>query len=823
MAENSAAPSSPASPSEPEKIIAETLQLALSCHEAGRLTDAEALYRSILEFQPRHARANHHLGLLLMQTGKLDTALDYLTNACAVAPETGSHWIGVADCLLRLNRPLESIQVLETAIQAGLKDAEADDLLTQARANLTPDKPAEDPLAELKVLVKRSIKRATVFPKKSQDTTVPKYLARFLDTSDWPGLQTAAQEALGKTPVHGKTWDLLGMAYLQLDRNDAALIALTRASQLLPSDAATWDHLGVAQRQARQHQLAEQSFKRSLVLDSLRPETWVNLGNLQLEQVRPEAAIASFERALELRPDFVAALANLGSAYRDAGQLEAAAASCRLALQAQPNLAEAHCNLGNALRDFRQQDEAIASYQRALVLKPNLAEAHSGLARVLIDQGQIAAAIACYQQALLIRPDFIEARSNLLQSLNALAAQPPWQCLEEARRYGEQVAKTAKKHFSSWRHYKVSQPLRLGLVSGDLGNHPVGYFLENLLGQLDPAQVKLFAYPTSKKEDPLTARLRPHFSAWKPLCNRSNEDAAEQIHSDGINILLDLSGHTAHTRLPLFAWKPAPVQASWLGYFATTGVTEMDYLIGDPHVTPEEEESHFTEAVWRLPETYLCFTPPDVVLDVAPLPALTTACITFGCFNNLAKMNDEVVSLWARVLQAVPRSRLNLKTKQLDLPSQRELTRQRFAAHGITDDRLILEGHSPRAELLAAYNRVDVALDPFPYPGGTTTVEGLWMGVPAITRRGDRFLSHVGESIARNAGLPDWIAADDDDYVAKAVAHTGDLARLASLRAGLRPQVLASPLFDAPRFARHFEAALWGMWHKRFPQGGEFP
>ena len=239
----------------------------------------------------------------------------------------------------------------------------------------------------------------------------------------------------------------------------------------------------------------------------------------------------------------------------------------------------------------------------------------------------------------------------------------------------------------------------------------------------------------------------------------------------------------------------------------------MDYLLGDPYVTPAEEEGHFTETVWRLPETYLCFTPPDVPLEVGPLPALSSNSITFGSFNNLAKMNAAVVALWAKVLQAVPHSRLFLKANQLNDPGVHDTTRQRFAACGITPDRLVLEGTSPRAKMLEAYHRVDIILGPFPYPGGTTSVEGLWMGVPAITRRGDCFLSHIGESIAHNAGLADWIAENDDDYVAKAMIHTADLGRLAALRA-LRPQALASPLFAAPRFARHLEAALWGMWER---------
>jgi predicted O-linked N-acetylglucosamine transferase (SPINDLY family) len=241
----------------------------------------------------------------------------------------------------------------------------------------------------------------------------------------------------------------------------------------------------------------------------------------------------------------------------------------------------------------------------------------------------------------------------------------------------------------------------------------------------------------------------------------------------------------------------------------------MDYLLGDPLVTPPTEESHFTERVWRMPNGYLCFAPPDIDLSPAELPAAAQGYVTFGCFNNLAKMNDAVVSVWARVLHVLPTARLLLKTAQLDDVAAVAKTRERFAAHGIAADRILLEGHAPRAQLLAAYGRVDIALDPFPYPGGTTSAEALWMGVPVVTRKGDRFVSHVGETVAYNAGLAEWIAADDDDYVRKAVAAAADLPRLAELRSQLRNRLPATPLFDARRFARDWEDAMWGMWRDR--------
>ncbi|HXA47994.1 MAG TPA: hypothetical protein VNW52_10220 [Burkholderiaceae bacterium] len=279
-----------------------------------------------------------------------------------------------------------------------------------------------------------------------------------------------------------------------------------------------------------------------------------------------------------------------------------------------------------------------------------------------------------------------------------------------------------------------------------------------------------------------------------------------------MDVLIDLSGHTAHNRLPVFAWKPAPVQVTWLGYFATTGVESIDYLIADPWTLPTSKESQFTEEIWRLPETRLCFTAPEADVKVSSLPATSSGVITFGCFNNLSKMNDAVVAVWAAILRAVPDSRLFLKSGQLSDISNHPQLIERFSIHGIDAERLILRGQSSRLDYLVAYHDVDLALDPFPYTGGTTTAEALWMGIPVLTLAGDNFLARQGVGLVMNAGLPDWIATDTDDYVNKAVQHAGNLRRLATLRSGLRKQVMDSPLFDAPRFATHFEAALREMW-----------
>jgi len=354
--------------------------------------------------------------------------------------------------------------------------------------------------------------------------------------------------------------------------------------------------------------------------------------------------------------------------------------------------------------------------------------------------------------------------------------------------------------------------LRIGFVSGDLRAHPVGFFMESVLRNLDRSQLKIVLYCSSPKKDGLTERLRSLDVLWRDLMKMDDKAAVQRIRDDDIDILVDLAGHTGYNRLLTFARKPAPVQVTWLGYWSTTGLKSMDYILCDRISIPENEQRYFVEKPWYLPHTRLCFTAPNLPLPVAELPALRNGFITFGCFNNLNKMSDAVVALWSRLLHRIPDARLILKSRQLNEASMREAVLKRFAEHGIESGRLLMEGQSPRHEYLATYGIIDIALDPFPFTGATTSVEGLWMGVPFVTRRGDRLVTRQGESLLRNVGLDDWIAEDDEGYIECALRHAADLTRLAQLRAGLRERLLASPVCDAPQFARHLESAFRDMW-----------
>ncbi|MFZ2307996.1 MAG: tetratricopeptide repeat protein, partial [Rhodoferax sp.] len=596
-----------------------------------------------------------------------------------------------------------------------------------------------------------------------------------------------------------------------------ALAAYQKAIRLKPDFVDAHVALGSVQDDMGQQDAAIASYQRALDTQPSDIDTHIRLGQLQRRMGRLPQAESSYGKALTLRPDDAETLVAQGEVLHRLGKPDLAVICLRRAHAIVPDSVDLLGCLGMVLMDLERPFEAIEMYRRLLELQPENADAHNNLGNALKDVGRFDEAIQSYRNAIEIRPFFPTAHSNLLMTGNYLTDQSSVALLDEAKLFGDVVKRNAGVPLPISNAPVVDRRLNVGFVSGDLRLHPVGFFIESVIASLSigsRSQLQLFAYLTYVCDDEISVRIKSHCHVWTHVTNLSDEQFARRILDDAIDILIDLSGHTANNRLPIFAWTPAPIQVSWLGYFATTGVSAIDYVIADPWTLPLEEEANFTEKIWRLPETRLCFSVPALDIEVAPLPALQNRYVTFASFQNLAKINDKVVSLWARILHAVPNSRLFLMAPQLKEDSTRINIIERFAVYNILAGRLILKESVPRAQYLASYNLVDIALDPFPYTGGTTTAEALWMGVPTLTMSGKSFLSRQGVGLMMNAGLPDWIALSADDYLALAVTHATNLEPLSALRASLREQVLASPIFDAPRFAHNFEKALRGMWTK---------
>jgi predicted O-linked N-acetylglucosamine transferase (SPINDLY family) len=522
-----------------------------------------------------------------------------------------------------------------------------------------------------------------------------------------------------------------------------------------------------------------------------------------------------FKQAIILKPDFVEAFVRWGRALHEMGQLKAARACWEKIIELEPERAEAYAGLGTELKAEGEHARALARFQQALSLDASNAQACIGLGNALITRGSAVEGLAWLEKAVAINPESFLHQSNLLFNLHYLAGLAAEDVAARHHAFGTGFEAPLKPCRQP--HANVPDPertLRVGFVSGDFRNHPVGFFMADLLAGLTGTGLELNAYANQYLNDDLTDRIKPMFKGWCVCKGLNDDELAARIRADGIDVLVDLSGHTDGNRLLTFARKPAPVQVSYLGYPDTTGLSAIDYLLGDTPMFPESEEALYAEKPWRLPDTALCFTPPDLPVEVGPLPAMRNGFVTFGCLNKSEKVSDAAVETWARILHAVPGSRLLLQNKPYDDADIASHMRSRFAERGIEADRVALIGKLTWQAHMETYNRVDIALDPFPYNGTTTSVEGLWMGVPLLALKGDRLVAHMGESILHAVDMPEWIAADAGDYVARAVAFASDLSALADVRAGLRQRLLASPICDAPRFARNLEEAFRGMWRK---------
>ncbi|MHB1116385.1 tetratricopeptide repeat protein [Sideroxydans sp.] len=843
-----------------QALVEQTLQQAVELHRSGRAADAAELYQAVLSIQPKHPEANHELAVILLQDGQALAAIPHFLAALEADPERARFWLSYIDALAQAGQTDAAREVLQMGKQQGLQGEEVDALearLSAGSRSAQPIKPgqkapAQAQLDELVALFNQGRIADTAaharvlteqFPKHGFGWKVLGLALKRLGNNE--EAISAMQKAATLSPKEADVHSNLGVALHDGGQLKEAEASYRRALKLKPDYADAHCNLGTLLQDMGKLEEAAACHRRALKLVPGLADAHYNLGNTLRAMGRYEEAVQSYRRALELRPDYAQACCNLGIALHELGQLDDAELMLRRALSIKPDYVEAHGNLGITLKSLGRQNEAEKCYQHALKINPDVAEIYSNLGALLHEMGELGKAESCYLRALHLAPDlpdvqnnfgvlmqdvgrleaaesayrralslkmnYFKAHSNLLFLLNYSQNVLQQTAFDEACRFGLSVTAFAKQRYTKWLCANQS-PLRIGFVSGDFRNHPVGYFLENLLRYLDREAFELYAYPTDPWADELTTRLKSHFLAWHPLYGMNDEAAAKRIHDDGVHVLIDLSGHSRFNRLPVFAMKPAPMQVAWLGYFATTGMAEMDYLIADPSTLLASQERYFTEKIWRLPRTRLCFSRPDIEVEISPLPASMNGFVTFGCFNNLSKVNDSVIALWSRVLTSVADSRLFLKAKQLADAAVRQQTIERFVANGIAAERLILEGAESRAKYFEAYHRVDISLDPFPYPGGTTTVESLWMGVPVLNLAGDSFLSRQGAGLLINAGLPEWIASTEDEYIKRVVGFAADFSALGELRSELRIRVEKSPLMDGKCFAADFGEAVKSIW-----------
>ena len=620
-------------------------------------------------------------------------------------------------------------------------------------------------------------------------------------------------KAISINPNDPNAHNNLGVALEALGRHAEAIEAYDRAIAIKPDYSEAFNNRGVALRELKQTENALANFDCALALNPHYAEALNNRGIALYELRRLEEALESCNRALMVRPDYAEALNNLGSALLALDQAENALASFDRALALNPRYAEALFNRGNALVELKRYEEARASYDCALAIKPYYAKALNNRGNVLKDQGRLEEAVVSYQRALAVKSDYADVHSNLLFTMHYLDRISNAELLAEARRYGEAfVGKRAPRNFLNDR--TPERRLRIGYVSGNFRSHPVGFFLAGVVESHNRAAVEVFCYTNGTKIDGMTDRLRGSADRWRSIVDLSDADAATMIVEDRIDILVDLAGHTAYNRLPMFGLRPAPVQVSWLGSPATTGLGAIDYKLADEFAVRPGEERWYTEAIVRLPYGRFCYSPPEYAPSPVDPPLLHRDFVTFGSFNNVTKIGPETVTLWAAVLHAIPKSRLLFKWRSLDDEATRRRLSDAFAAAGVAEGRLVFQRHSPHSELMAQYGEIDVALDPIPYNGGLTSCEAFWMGVPVVTFPGDRPASRHILGYFNLLGLSDCVARSPHDYVERAAALAADPNRLTLLRRTLRTRMTASPLCNGKLFTPALEGAFQHMWRR---------
>lgn len=838
------------------------LQQAIAVHQAGDFAKAEELYQRILQEQPYHAVANHNLGLLAGQMEQHEESLPYLRKALSVAPDEGQFWLSYVNGLLRAGKAAEALDIIETAIARGLDNAASQALYKRASEAVALSK--QDPpqqVADQIVALYQSGRYAEM------EAACRSLLQQFPDSPfGWSVLGTALQvqgkdalavlqRTIQLSPCDAQAHGNLGNAWQCAGNLDQALESYGKALEIDPDFAEAYNNLGSVLRLLNRQEESKNSFHQAI---ALRPDYAVAMFNLAnvlrelkdypaaIEQYRAvsvlmpddaevynslgsalrldkkyDEAIDSYQQAVKLKPDYADAQFNLGTTLLAAGRDAEAIPCLQSALEYEPDNHEIHFYLGNALRNTFEGEKAIDSFRKSLSIKADFHAAEINLCSLLQVHGHINEAIESAYRARAIAPAMAVSHTNLLFCLSHSVEVDAATMFAEHCAFGKQFEQLHGP--ARWpKHANDRDPhrrLRVGFVSGDFNDHVVSNFIVPVLSRLaESPDLSLYGYYNNSRFDFATERLKKYLLNWRDVVENSDAELFDKIQQDQIDILIDLSGHTAYNRLQLFAMKPAPIQASWIGYPGTTGLQAMDYYISDRFLTPPDIVGrHMTEKLALLPAS-VPFLPSALSPEITQAPALKNGYLTFGSFNRLSKLNRTVIARWAKLLHRVPSAKMRLGA--LHRTSDIDILTQWFEEEGIAKERLSFYKRTHLAEYLDMHQHIDACLDTFPYTGGTTTMHALWMGVPTLTLAGETVPSRAGACILEHVGLNAFVANDDEDFVQKGIFLSNNIVQLAALRATLRERLEESAIGQSGLIAEGFELglrAMWQRWSKGLP------
>jgi protein O-GlcNAc transferase len=768
----------------------------------GRPGEAEASYRRALQISPDYADAHNNLGIVLQDMGRLGEAEASYRRAIQFKPDYAAAYGSLGHALKDMGRLDEAEATLRLALQINPDFADA-------HCNLGATLEALGRLDEAEASYRRALEANPKFARAHSNLgIVLKDLGRLNEA------EASYRKALEIEPDIVEARINLGNTLKELGRPDEAEASYREAIRISPNSAEAHYNLGISLHDRGRQVEAAASYRKALEIKPDYTEAHNNLAVAQKDVWQLDEAMASCRRALEINPEYVEAHNNLGTILRSAGRLAEAEASYRRALAIDPNYSKAHSNLSVVQKDLGRLDEAMASCHRALEIDPECTEAHLNLGNILQDLWQLDEAVARYRRALEIKPDFAAARSNLLFCLSHDETVDAQELFAEHCRFGEQFEARLRPNWPQHRNSRDPERcLQIGFVSADLCDHSVAYFIEPVLAHLAAyPQLSLHAFYNDAIEDLVTQRLRKHLKHWHAIAGLADEVVAQEVRDAGIDILIDLSGHTGGNRLLTFARKPAPIQASWMGYPGTSGMQAMDYYLADRFFLPNERfGEQFTEAFARLPAS-APFLPYQEAPAVNTLPALSNGYMTFGSFNRASKISRSIVALWSKLLRALPNSRLLLAG--MPAADKEGTLIEWFAQEGIERSRLSFHVRSDMDHYLALHHQVDICLDTFPYNGGTTTLHALWMGAPTLTLAGSTPASRSGASVLGHVGLETFVADDAEDFVRKGLSWVSNLAALQDIRAGLRERFAKSAMSQPELIAESLQRAFRIMWQR---------
>ncbi len=847
---------------------ATAFQVAFGHHQAGRLREAEAIYRQILQAEPQHADAWHLLGLVAYQVGKPDVASQLIARAVALAgnralfhgnlgeayratgqltaaeqslrralqldPQLPDVHSNLGNVLRATGRPAEAIAEFRQALRLKPDFPEAHNNLgtvLQAQGELAGAIAQYEHALRLNPRYAEAHSNLGTARKEQGDLEaaerhyrqalelVPQHVDARLNLAgvlqsqrQFEAALAQYQELLQRDPRCARAYNNRGVLYKEVRQFDAALANFEQAAQLDPNLADAFFNRGATLHLLRRWTEAADAYQRALALEPDLPKALSGLAGVLHYQGQLEESLTLYDRALAIEPGLAQTHLNRANVYRSLGRHDEARAGFEQALALQPHFPEAYNNLAALANDLAQPDAAIAYCRQGLAQEPSSAALHANLATALQNLGRVDEAIEAARRSVALRPEGVGEHTNLLYKLNFNPRYTPAEIfaehLEWARRHAEPLTALATPHAND---RSPERRLRVGYVSPYFRDHAVNFFSEPMIAAHDHQQFEIFCYSDVRKADEATRRLQAVADQWRDVRYQSDEELAQLIRQDAIDILVDLTGHIGGNRLQVFARKPAPIQVTYIGYQNTTGMSAMDYRLTDAWADPPgQTDAFYTERLVRLPRAYFCYRPSDDAPAVSPLPAAERGYVTFGSFNNFAKVAPGVLEAWFELLSRVPDSRLMiLAHRGGDLQDRLDLL---AAERQLDPQRIELCEKRPRRQYLELVQQADIALDPFPFNGHTTTCDAVWMGVPVVMLAGSSYASRFGGGVLRNVGLESLVTSSVAEYVARAAALAADLAGLARLRSQLRGTMAESVLLDAAGFTRNLEVEYRQMW-----------